>query len=172
MVRRQDDGREVGYVIGGLGLSIGIALLIPVAWYFRTLIALALGFLMVMMISVAAARFGQLFRFVAAPIAFEPQVQQQTGLTMTASLTVTRRGADAADPKASRVVIEDAVGDQHVIVILPAGADPVPEMREVVAGLQVPVRSVRAMKGYLEVARWRPSLGARVALAWKLAADP
>ncbi len=85
--------------------------------------------------------------------------------------TVIRAGANPNYPSAVRVVSEDLDGKLHVEEVLPPGADVVKAMREMVSRFVVPIRSLRAMQGSTEVARWKPSLWQRLRLALRRAAS-
>lgn len=84
-------------------------------------------------------------------------------------MTVGEQGASSDDPTTSRVLIEFDRGDLHTHYVLPAGFDPLPAFWETVKVVNPNVQSVRAMKGYDEVKRWRPSRFTRVARAWRRA---
>lgn len=84
-------------------------------------------------------------------------------------MTVGEQGASSDDPNASRVLIEYDPGDLHAHYVMPPGTDPLPAFWETVKTVNLNVQSVRAMKGWDEVKRWRPSTASRIARAWRRA---
>lgn len=155
---------EFGWFLGALTVGTTVAAVLPVAWWLKPVLGVVFAFALLPLLGWLSAPLGRMLRFLLVPVLPLPPARW-TGNRMT----VGEGGASAADPAASRVVIEFAPGDLHTHYVLPPGADPLPAFRETIKTVNPNVQSVRAMKGLDEVRRWRPSMATRIARAWRLA---
>lgn len=162
---------EFGWFLGALTIGLTVGGVLPVDWWVKLLIGLALALVMLPLLGWLSGPLGRVLRFLLVPVLPKPKVRQTGGVRVTGGgrLTVGKQGASSDDPTTSRVLIEFAEGDLHPHYVLPPGEDPLPLFWETVKSVSPDVRSVRAMKGFDEVKRWRPSLVTRIARAWRQA---
>lgn len=155
---------EFGWFLGALTVGTTVAGALPVEWWLKLVLGLVFAFVLLPLLGWLSGPLGRVLRFLLLPIL--PQAGHKWSGNR---LTVGEQGASSADPTTSRVLIEYDSGDLHTHYVLPAGSDPLPAFWETVKIVNPNVQSVRAMKGYDEVKRWRPSRFTRVARAWRRA---
>jgi hypothetical protein len=133
-------------------IVVGVALTLSVAWPWKLVVIVVGTPAATMLCSLISPQLGRLARF----LLLVPQPQMlAANVTFKASvmMTVTRAGANADDPNACRVVTEYLDGTLHVEEVLPPNADVVKAMKDTIPRVTIPVLSVRAMRGSVEVAR-------------------
>lgn len=165
--------QEFGWFLGALTPGTVVAAALPLEWWVKPIIGLVLAFALLPALGWLSRPLGRVLRFLLVPVVSLPRANfapaQAVSTVDSARARVTQNGVDSNDPGASRVIVEFAPGDLHVQYVLAPGTDPVPKMHEVIDSLNVEVESVRAMRGWQEVDRWRPSVWSRVTRAWQRA---
>jgi hypothetical protein len=166
----QDDWSNTHFVglIVVVGIVVTVATVLPVWWVWKLLIvfvASPIAFLLVSLFSAPIRRLATFLFGIAkpGPPFRQPQLTFHSGVRST----VIRAGAREDDPAAARVISEYLDGSPHVEEVLPHDADVELAMKEVTKRLKVPVKSVRAMRGMVEVGRWTPGLRQRIRAAWE-----
>lgn len=148
-------------------IAVTVATVLPVWWVWRVVVAVAGTLLLFFVVSLFSPSLARLARFLSGAARPGPPLSGGD-LRLGGSLkaTVIRAGASADDPEAARVVAEYLDGTANIEEVLPPDADVKAALASVVKRLNVPVKSVRALQGSKEVARWRPNLWRRVQMAW------
>lgn len=148
-------------------LVLGLAAALPVHWLWKALIVVVSTPMLMFLISLFSKPINRLATFLVRLPPPGPPVTSG-GITPKGSLTLTviRAGSSLEDPEAARVLSEDVNGAIHVEEVLPRDADVEKAMKDTIPRLMVPVRSLRAMRGDIEVARWTPNIWRRLRWSW------
>lgn len=122
-----------------------------------------------LLISFLSPHIGRLARFlVLVPRPGPPFASVDVKMGASLATTIIRAGADSNDPDACRVISEDLNGNAHVEEVLPPGADVEKAIKDTIPRFTTtPIRSLRAMRGDREVARWTPNVWRRMGWAWR-----
>lgn len=153
-------------LVVALTLVVTVTVVLPVPWPWMMLIVPVATVALTVILSLFSPQIGRLAEFLARVPGPGSQLTATIGLVASVTLTVIRAGADVDDPNACRVVTEHLDGTFHVEEVLIQDADVVSAMNNWVPRVAVPIRSVRAMRGAQEVARWTPNLWQRLKWTW------
>ena len=143
---------------------------LPLWWVWKILMFLPATLFVFVVVSFFSPSLGRLARFLAGVSRPGPSFTEgQLGISGELRSTVIRRGVDKDDTDAGRIVAEYMDGCINVEEVLPAAADLKAALATNVKSFVVPVKSVRALRGTTEVARWRPNAWRRIQMAWRRA---
>lgn len=156
------------FSVGVIGIPMAALIVALTASVWVGLLILVVGIVLLIVVALMRPTMYRLVRFLFL-LGGVPNVQPAGGLRVSGCGTVLHEGADRNDPKALRVVIEDASGKVHISEVLPPGGDLKAAWHQTIDGLQVPVREVRAEQGDDVIHRWKPSWRGRMAVAFAVA---
>lgn len=162
-----------GELVGLLTVAaivITVITVLPLSWVGKVLLVVPATVFVFTLVSFLSPNLARLARFLAgASRPGPPFTAAQLGTSDGVRATVIRRGVGEDDMHAGRIVAEHMDGTTHVEELLPPDWDLKAALDATVKNFNVPVKSVRALRGATEVARWRPNLWRRLQMAWRRA---